>query len=165
MFTDEWQGRYVRYYCEEVAVSIRGPNRTCLWEHIIPQSGEAEPFIAHLIVALSKSQSTHWARNPSQYGKALEGMRLAIQNKIQDRRKALIACLLVICFECLLGLQAAASSYAPSGVSLLYNCHENASSFVEDDVYSAFSGLDLQLLILVNTQFLATHQIQKTIST
>lgn len=182
MFTDEFQGRYFQYYCEEIAAQIGGPNATSLWERIVPQSGEAEPFIAHAIVAigaLNKSQTTHWLRDPSQhpltmdshyqyallqYGKALQGMRLAIENQTRDRRKALVACLLVFCFECLLGRQAAASSYASSGVSLLYSCHADKvspTSFVEDDVYSAFSGLDLQSLILVNTQSLATHHSLK----
>ena len=179
IFTDEWQSRYFRYYCEEIAGQIRGPNKTSLWERIVPQAGEAEPFIVHAIVALSalsKSQTTHWIRGPSQhtllmdshqqyalvqYGQALQGMRLAIQNQVKDRRKALVACLLVFCFECLLGRQAAASSYASSGVSLLYSCHADQlspSSLVEDDLYSAFSGLDLQSLIHVNIRTLATHQ-------
>ena len=104
IFTDEFQSRYFRYYCEELAAQLRGPNVTSLWDRIVPQSGEAEPFIVHAIVALgalSKSQTTHWLRGSSQdplvidshhqyaliqYGKALRGMRLAIENQTQIGR-------------------------------------------------------------------------------
>jgi hypothetical protein len=125
---------------------------------------------------MSKSSTTHWLRDSSsrrpvldfhhqyallQYGKALRGMRLAIDNHLLERRVALIACLLVFCLECLLGHHQAASRYAASSISLLEGCDTNTESsfsLVEDDIYAAWSGLDLQRLILFNFQSPATHQ-------
>ena len=165
MFTDDWQSHYFQYYVNEVATQIRGPNETSLWERLVPQAGEAETFIVHAIAALgalSKSQilvsdpdappnpmAVNWHRQYAlvQYGKALHGMRLAIQNQAQDRGIGLVACLLVFCLECLLGHQAAAAAYAASGVSLFFSSEAEKttpSSIAEDELYSAFSNLDMQ---------------------
>lgn len=179
MFMDEWQSRYFRYYMEEVATQIGGPNETSIWERLVPQASEAEPFIVQAIAALgalSKSQTVYAERDGPlhpvvmdshhqyalvQYGKALNGMQLAIQNQTQDRRKALFACLLVFCLECLLGHQVAAAAYASSGVCLFYSSEADKTSlasFAEDELYSAFSNLDLQSLCRVHKT--ASHHQQ-----
>jgi hypothetical protein len=153
-FRDQRQGHYFRYYCEDIAAQIRGPFSTTLWERIVPQSGEIEPSIVYCIVALgalSKSrtnashQQTHQVEGRKalaqdsdyqyaliQYGKALKEMSRAIQNIERDIRTALISCILVFCFECLLGRQAAASTYASSGVDLVHNYHKRMAE--QDDV-------------------------------
>lgn len=186
-FTDEEQGRYFRFYYEDIAAEIRGPFVTTLWETTIPQSGEVEPYILHAIVAigaLKMSNTTNYRSRTSemaskggssfdlhhqyallQYGKALKGMRIAIENNSQDIRKSLIACILVFCVESLLGRQSAACSHASSGVNLLYRCHRKSPTyniFDTDDLHSAFTSLDLQALLLVNTQTLEIHKTLKT---
>jgi hypothetical protein len=47
-----------------------------------------------------------------QYGRALKAMQLALAEKQQDLRMALIACLLVFCFESYIGNQVAAITHA-----------------------------------------------------
>lgn len=66
-FSDNKQGRYFRFYCEDIAAQIAGPFATTLWERIVPQSGEVEPSIGHCIAALgalTKSRTIAWNQQP-----------------------------------------------------------------------------------------------------
>ena len=179
------EARYFRFYCEDVAAEIRGPFKTTLWESIVPQAAEMEPFVGHAIIALaavSKSRRSQSCEKTSpdgstdphhqhalvHYGKALQGMRKALYSEERDLRKALIACLLVFCFESLQGRLASAAAYATSAVSLLYRweleqsnpriSHHTRQSPIEEDLYLAFSGLDLQALLLVDNRPTSAHE-------
>jgi hypothetical protein len=101
-----------------------------VWNRLIPQAGEIQPYIKQAIVALgalSKSYEETEApalSNPHQiyalkmYGKALNGMREDLL--LQDIANSATACLLVFSFESMQGHQAAASMHAASLVSVLY---------------------------------------------
>ena len=152
-----------------------------------------EPFIGHAIIALGAlsmsrghenrlqliesgdqgppAMDSHHQYALIQYGKALMGMRRAIKNQEKDSRNALIACLLVFCFESIMGHQAAASAHASSAINLLYRWgseqsnpivgrkdHPSHNILGEDDLYSAFAGLDLQALLFVDSRPLGIHQ-------
>jgi hypothetical protein len=184
-FSEELDGRYFRYYYEEIAIQITGPFKSSLWDRLIPQTGETEPYIKHAIVAiaaLSKSRTSpdrdrdqtpdpHHQYALSQYSKALKGMRDAIYNNEYSLRKALMACLLVFCLESLQGHQVSASAHASSGVNLVYQwsiqqskpekrrpgqCAQEAR--LEEDLYYAFVGLDLQALLFLDSRPAQIHQ-------
>jgi hypothetical protein len=188
-FAEEEEGRYFRYYCEETAAQICGPLKSSLWERLIPQAGEIEPYIGHAIVALgalSKACKTlgydrgleraapsnpHHLYALTHYCKALKGMRNAPQSDIYDSRKVLMACLLVFCFEGLQGHHLSASLHALGGLDLLYKFKaaqkRSKGSFafdclgrgaIEDDLYAAISGLDLQVLIFLDNRPASRHR-------
>ncbi|PMD42068.1 hypothetical protein L207DRAFT_527027 [Hyaloscypha variabilis F] len=139
-FEDEQQGLFFRKYME-TATHIRGPIATSLWERLIPQSCEAEPYIRHAAVAVGAMSKTlagmrlerdelHSAilsQNPdyvyalSQYDKALSGMRHAMGEGRANMRNAIFACLLVFCFENMNGRPALAAANAISGLVLFYD--------------------------------------------
>jgi len=87
-----------------------------------------------------------------EYDKALKGMRKAIENRRHDIRTALVACLLVFCFESLQGNPNAAVSNTQSGLTLLmeYMAAKSphcTSSYrtevcagIERDILTAFLG-------------------------
>jgi hypothetical protein len=183
---DDREWRYFRFYCNEIAAQITGPFRSSLWNRLVPQAGEMEPFIKHAIIALgalsvSKShdgvglagfataaleRNIHHQYALIQYCQALKGMREAIQAKIHDIRKALIACILVFCFESLQGHQAMASAHATSGVNLLCQWKGDQKEHtrtlpMEEDLYAAFSGLDLQALLFMDSRPATVHQSLK----
>ena len=182
LFTSEDEGRYYRYYCEDLAAQITGPFKTSLWKRLIPQVGETQESIKHAIIALgalSKSRSysdTSWDVHREyaliQYGKALKGMQIAMQNQTRDYRNALISCILVFCFESLEGHQASASIHASGAVSLLFQWsvdrggHKGrnhpalcAQQFlIEEDLHSAFCGLDLQALLFLDNRPAHLHR-------
>jgi hypothetical protein len=89
-----------------------------------------------------------------QYGKALRGMKDAIASGQHDLRKALVACLLIFCFEGLLGNQASAAAHAESGLNLLYSWTNSnnppgqtnkplGDRVLEKNFIEAFTALDL----------------------
>ncbi|KAF4616221.1 hypothetical protein G7Y89_g15184 [Cudoniella acicularis] len=187
-FQEESEYRYFRYYCEEVATRIQGTLKTELWNQLIPQAGETQPYIRHAIIAigaLSRSRKLiGWKKEPSlsdphnryalvQYCKALKGMRESIKDSVDDGRNALLACLLVFCFESLQGHQAVASAHAANLVNLFLrwrwssidNIKFNSSSprvsaesiRVEECLHDAFGGLDIQALLFVDKRPTSMH--------
>jgi hypothetical protein len=175
-FTDENEARYFVYYCEGMSKQIGGPFSNKLWDHLIPQAGEGVPFVGRAVIALgalSKSQSMGRKENPhhsyalSQYVQALKGMRKSIAENPGDVRTALIGCLLVFCFESLQGHQGAASLHASSGVDLIASlCTRCAPKSWKDseigaELYSAFSGLNLQSLLLLDQRTVEKHRVYK----
>lgn len=105
-----------------------------------------------------------------EYDKALKGMRTAIENRRHDIRTALVACLLVFCFESLQGNPNAAVSNAQSGLNLLQDymatrsprcgmsCGAIAWEGIETDILSTFSELDVQVLFFLDTRSQGIHR-------
>ncbi|KFZ18576.1 hypothetical protein V501_01141 [Pseudogymnoascus sp. VKM F-4519 (FW-2642)] len=190
-FADERESYYFHHYCNETATQITGPFSNSLWIRLVPQISETTPFIKHAILALgalSKSRidifqqhGVYDSRNVSllnshhqyallQYSKTLKGIREASQDSSKDSITALIACLLVFCFECWQRHQAAATAHAATAVTLIsqlrfkQNGHACVFSdaciprYLDVDLYSAFSGLDLQALLFVDNRTTTMHQ-------
>jgi len=142
-FVDEQEGRCFRIYCDEMARQIKGPFPTSLWDRLIPQTSEIEPFIRHAVVgigALSKinqdiadsrllgSRSIivpDYSYALEQYGKALRGIRNTISRGEKDIKKIMIACILVFCFETLHARPGTAIANATSGLMLLMQWMQN----------------------------------------
>ncbi|KAH7370114.1 hypothetical protein BKA65DRAFT_487693 [Rhexocercosporidium sp. MPI-PUGE-AT-0058] len=191
LFEDEQEGRCFRIYCDEMAHQIKGPFKTSLWNQLIPQVGEAEPFIRHAIIALGAMKKiTHGPDNLAedlqlrptntpdfsyalrQYEKALQGMRKTIADGKKDIQKALIACILVFCFETLTNQMNNAVVNVESGLLLLHSwmrehlpnhagCNpskEWQDHRIEEDLMIAFSSLDLQLLFFRDGRPLRMHE-------
>ncbi|KAL2072035.1 hypothetical protein VTL71DRAFT_11378 [Oculimacula yallundae] len=190
LFEDEQEGRCFRIYTEEMAHQIKGPFKTALWNQLIPQVSEAEPFIRHAIIALGAMKKiTHGPDNATgdfqlratnaqdysyalrQYEKALQGMRKTIADGRKDIQKALIACILVFCFETLTNKMNNAVVNAESGLLLLHSwmreSHANQlESYskklldhrIDEDLMVAFSTLDLQLLFFRDGRPRKTHE-------
>ena len=105
-----------------------------------------------------------------EYDKALKGMRQAIANEKHDVRTALVACLLVFCFESLQGNPSAAVSHAQSGLALLQHFMATKAprcgmlyrspifAGIEPDILYAFSGLDTQILSFQDTRSVDIHR-------
>ena len=86
----------------------------------------------------------------------VQGMRRSVREHPSDVRTALIGCLLVFCFESMQGHQGAASAHASSGSNLIasmcLNCRPKSwrESELGAELYSAFSGLNLQSLLFLD---------------
>jgi len=117
----------------------------------------------------SKDQSASYAFALRQYDKALSLMRKAIAEGEHDLRRALIACVLVFCFETLQGNQASAVMHAQSGLLLLMQrvvAHKvpfkpspllQERDVMEEDFMNAFQSLDLQVLFFPDRRPACTH--------
>jgi hypothetical protein len=113
-----------------------------------------------------------------QYGRAVKTMREKLMGQENNLRKALIGCLLVICFESLQKNYVGALTHAISGCALLQDwlhSRYNESSYtldasgkdgitspgknvVEDELVQAFARLDLQLMSFIDPRPPQIHQ-------
>ena len=111
--TDQLEGRYFKYYCNErgarVPANCRSPT---IWEKIIPQAGESEEFIGHAVAALgalsvsedlrrdalhpiqsvARSSSgskpdSHYQYALTQYCKSLKMMQEGLQGRLWGRSR------------------------------------------------------------------------------
>jgi hypothetical protein len=137
----DWNRRPFQNYYNEAAAHIRGIFQTSFWEKLAsPEICRESPFIQHGIIAvgtlsrlsqretnidpaimdrISAQMSTGYSYALNHYDQALQGSRAAIANGQNNIRKALIACLLVFCFESLQGNQDSAIMQARSCLKLL----------------------------------------------
>ena len=135
-----------------------------LWAQLIPQASVSSPFIRHAMIAVSAlevavtqtrrskdvpllkeeeeslTSNRHWALK--QYGTALNLMRKALEDGLQDVRSVLIACLLYFSFETIQSCQWGACSLARSGLRLL---QQYKPTDLDSEIISAFASLEINL--------------------
>jgi len=184
-FTDQREGQYFQYFREEIAERMTGPLKTSLWNQLVPQASELEPFVGHAVVAigaLSKFQAEranggfmktnqHHQYAMFQYGKALQGIRGALAKGTSSMRSTMISCLLVFSFESMQGRQAAAARSGASGLRLLYENYtptfgrkppiedhqQITNNTMEFDLRRVFAEIDLQVLCFLDTRTKEEH--------
>lgn len=176
-FANEIEERYFRTFQTETAAELAGVFDSTFWDCLLLQTCLEEPFAKMVVMALaamskSRKLSQHIDSDPAyrsvvaqqkefaykQYQTALKEMRTSLQ-KSGDSRKAVIGCLLVCCFESLVGNTASAHANALSGQRLLEQwvaehpykkLHEvgilsPASHLIEDDIIQASFFFDSQV--------------------
>ena len=136
-FQDEREYKYFLHFQEEAALELSGPFDTSLWNHVILQACQDEPFLRRLtasIGALNKATriralnccdeeaNSHYQYALQKYGRALRGIQESI-SAAQTRdstRIALITSLLVYCFENLHGDLELAITHMRSALQLMH---------------------------------------------
>lgn len=193
-FNDEEEHRCFHLFRNDSIHCLAGAFSNTLWAQIIAQASENEPFVQECVIAIGalsraaysprscpgplRTQSPKHEKGNEyyeyalkQYGRALKTMRLALSDQRESLRRALIACLLVFCFESYVGNQVAAITHAQSGISLLHqwkskkemeNTQSPAPYTIEDELVQAFTRLDLQVSILLDIRPMKFHQTIKT---
>jgi hypothetical protein len=139
---DEREYQYFLYFQEETSRDLSSCFDTSLWSHVVLQASQGEPFLCQLIVsigALSRAAnvqttsydtalphrhatqseySTHLQYARIQYGRALAGIQRSLDKK-QSARVALIAAVLIYCFEHLNGEVDSAIRHMESALQLM----------------------------------------------
>ncbi|CAD6442484.1 e32295e1-7485-4bd1-9e09-2b32c334c8f3 [Sclerotinia trifoliorum] len=139
-----------------------GDFSTEFWERRIFQAATVEPSIRHCILALGAIhknyietyQQAQAAKYPTptqafafrQYTKAIRILRESIVRKPHSLEVTLISCILFICFDCLVGDQAAGLVHLKSGLRILDDINAtNAPSSVAAQCARDYSPLLLVL--------------------
>ncbi|KAG0647490.1 hypothetical protein D0Z07_6747 [Hyphodiscus hymeniophilus] len=136
-FEDEFEERCFTTFRTETAAELGGVFGSPFWDSILLQACHQEPFTQKIVMAISAmSTSKKISRRIDsdlayrsivaqqiefaykKYQAALREIQVDLQ-KEGDSRKAIIACLLVCCFEILVGNTASAYAHAVSGQKLL----------------------------------------------
>jgi Fungal specific transcription factor domain len=186
LFHDETEAHYFQVYCERTATKVGGCWENDIWSRLIIQACHQEPFARHAIVSigaldLAIEYQTPQSRNPAgdqgeyadnphhqfalqQYGKALKLMRDSpSEDEEHHVRKALISCLLIICFETYRGDPDLAVTQAQSALQVLASwlrklgnsknrrsttsAASKNSQVVGDDLINAFARLYKALMV------------------
>ncbi|KFY04723.1 hypothetical protein O988_00566 [Pseudogymnoascus sp. VKM F-3808] len=180
----EVESRYFRYFQETATTGLDGTWGWCLWNSLMLQISHHEPFVRHSIIAISallKSHETaylagvrprsvvipyiaklHRSFAISKYDTAVKSMRKAIYVGTSSPRQTLLGCILVVCFEMLIGNTHLAIKHANSGSSILQQWRTQTSMprqrrnrllspaplIVEDEIVEAFRSLSVQMITL-----------------
>jgi hypothetical protein len=163
---DEIEHRYFQHYHYYVASDLCGNIDTPFWTRFILQECHYQPAIRHEILAISAlSKSLMSASNPDnehlrfalvQQSKALKYLRHSLSGPLQNIRLALVAVLLIGCFESLHGNSETAALQICSGFHLFEEWQEAslnsytklASSIptsIEDEIFPVLTRFRVQL--------------------
>jgi hypothetical protein len=175
IFQDNREYSYFLYFQEEAAPNISGLFDRDLWNHVILQASWKESSLSGLVASLGalykagsskavtfskEEKDPHQQYAFQQYGRALKTIQTKISaNQYRDTmRIALIASLLIYCFENLYGELDSALGHLEGAFRLMqkqlrhanrrYKHSQNISpsSALEDDLVGAFFRLDSQVL-------------------
>lgn len=166
---------YFLNYQEEASLELSGPFDARLWNRVILQACHSEPSLCRLTAAIGalnraarlkdsgsneEEACSHEKYALREYGRALKGIQGMISDphRRDTARMALIASLLIFCFENLHGDFDLAIMHMESALHLMkkqlsqtprhYNHLQNASPTpaLEDDLVTAFVRMDSALL-------------------
>jgi hypothetical protein len=194
-FEDSQQHRYFEVFCTDTCATLGQPFDNYVWSGLVLQACEQQPFVRDAILAIGaltktlgdvqrlrmlgiapKEGQLCLTMSPDHkqalelYGKAIKGMQKATSSGGRGTRTALIACLLVVCFEGLYASHVQAMVHAQNGVKLLHEWLREKSSpnhsllsspaphVIEDELIHAFHRLDLQVLTYHDTRPAELHQ-------
>ena len=131
LFQDEADYHYFCLFRDKTSIELSAGFEPTLWNGLVLQACD-NPSILQLTVAtaaLSKAQETdlweverskHHQYALQQYGKALKGIQAMVSNGQDSMRVALIAALLIFCFESLLGDTSRAVTPIQSSLDLIF---------------------------------------------
>lgn len=166
----DMENQYLRYFQKETTSGFQSVWDWSVWNRLMLQGCHQESFIRDAVVAigaLHKSLHTD-AKNTEElaqlqkrfayqvYGRALRRIQNVI-DKGSGPRDALIACLLIVCFENHSGDRYQATYHAQHGLRI-YNQLGTRSSLVEDEIADAFRNLDITITTVYDGRTVEAHQ-------
>ncbi|PVH94287.1 hypothetical protein DM02DRAFT_618725 [Periconia macrospinosa] len=176
----ETENRYLRYFQNETTSGFQSAWDWTLWNRLMLQGCQHESFIRYAVVAIGALHKSLRASSPMgqgsrartsdsmaklhrefaflSYGKALNKMQLAIAAD-PGPRLALIACLLIVCFESHAGNRYKAIAHAKSGVAIREELHRTRRQIVDyNEITEAFNNLDIQISTLNDDRAVDIHE-------
>lgn len=172
------ENRYLKYFHQETTSNFPSTWDWSVWNRLMLQGCHHEAFIRDAVVAigaLHKSLRTSAMASPEgkkleelaklqqqfayqTYGRALKKIQHAI-NAGSGPRDALIACLLIVCFESHTGDRYKAGIHAQHGLRIYHQLpQKDRPSNVEDDIADAFRNLDITISTVYDDRTVTTHE-------
>ncbi|KAJ4350344.1 uncharacterized protein N0V89_008965 [Didymosphaeria variabile] len=172
------ENQYLKYFHQETTSGFQSAWDWSVWNRLMLQGCHHEAFIRDAVVAigaLHKSLRTAAATGTNTkhleelaklqrqfayqtYGRALKKIQHAIDTG-SGPRDALIACLLIVCFESHSGDRYKAVMHAQYGLRIYYQLPQaDRPSKVEDDIADAFRNLDITISTINDWRTVETHE-------
>ena len=168
------------HFCNSTSKQLAGPFESSLWTRLIPQACQSNLSIRHAVISIATlslipgiscsftdQQAELYHRFALQhYSKAVQEMRNDTVSGSQDIRSALIACLVIICFEAFYGNHESALNQLGAGLGLINTWFENrtggiqdstksvstASAIIDNELIQAYARLDVHVLMLARSR-------------
>jgi len=178
-FQSEEEHRFFQLYITKTATHLSGFYGPSLWNQIVLQASEAEESIRHAVISIgaldmntvaghagrkAKEMEDHHVFALKQYSKALNALRqkAEVLGTKYDLRTALIASLLIICFETYHGNYESANRQTKAAMRLLESRSKGRSAStseceVEGELARAFDRLDTQSMCQRDIYTLSEH--------
>jgi hypothetical protein len=172
------ENQYLKYFHQQTTSNFPSIWDWSLWNRLMLQGCHHEAFIRDAVVAigaLHKSLRTSAMASTDgssleelaklqrqfayqKYGRALRRIQHAIDTG-SGPRDALIACLLIVCFESHSGDRYKAAMHAQHGLRIYHQLPlTERSSKVEDDIADAFRNLDIGITVVNDKRSVETHE-------
>ncbi|KUJ06882.1 uncharacterized protein LY89DRAFT_726283 [Mollisia scopiformis] len=179
-FSNEDEMRYFRLFCEKTSYHLSGYNDPNLWTRIVLQASEADDSIRHAVISIGALDMTtammrdlensnareHHFFALKLYSKAIRGMREVVlrQKEKHDMQTALVASMLIVCFETYHGNYASAAQQIRTGVRLIEDQKsKNDGWAVEEDLIRVFDRLDVQSMSHSDPYSIDEHMVLKNV--
>jgi hypothetical protein len=195
IFTTESEHRFFHLFVAKTAHSLSGFFDSEIWNRIILQACQSESSIRHAVIAIGALDMTSMAARDfqagnscggivkkdeavnnhhrfalKQYSKAIACMRDAVKRGDQPIRTALLACMLIICFETYHGDHKAALAQMQIGLGLITDrfrspspgskiTSSNKPETIDEEIYEAFERLDTQVMTFPDPRPLSDHEL------
>ncbi|KAF9728693.1 C6 zinc finger protein [Paraphaeosphaeria minitans] len=172
------ENQYLKYFHQETTSGFPSTWDWSVWNRLMLQGCHHKAFIRDAVVAigaLHKSLRTSAMASSNRksteelvklqrqfayqtYGRALKKIQHAI-NTGSGPRDALIACLLIVCFESHTGDRYKAGIHAQHGLRIYHQLPlKERPSEVEDDIADAFRNLDIAISTVYDDRPVETHE-------
>jgi Fungal specific transcription factor domain len=173
---------FFQLYVTETAAHLSGFYSPTLWSQIVLQASEAEESIRHAVIsigaldmtALSGGKRTkskipkeiedHHVFALSQYSKAINSLQQNVFSKDYDLRTALVASLLIVCFETYHGNYESANRQTKTAIKLIEAHYEalppsgrKREVGIEEDLRAVFERLEIQSMSQTDSYTLPEH--------
>lgn len=183
---NEIEFQYFQLYKSEIAERIGGSFQNKVWAVIMLQACQEEGFVLDMLLAISGGMSfktasqqgnhliatEHSDFSVNHYQKALQGLSHFNNDSDKNPRNAIMACLLITCFEALSGNVLSCLTQAQTGHDVLQNwlaanpysnigrvgISSPAAHVIEHDLVQAAFFFDTQLLQHFDSRPIEVHQ-------
>jgi hypothetical protein len=190
MFQDETEQQYFRLFREEIASDLSGGFDATVWNRVLLSACDNRAIRQLAIATAALKQATNYHVSSTdahrdyalrQYGRALQGLRGMLDEPGKHRlRIALLAALLIFCFEMMLGDPKGAVTHLQSAMQIIRGqLRENPKSIrwsqprvtkgvflgsraslpyiMEDELLEQYASLDRAAVGLISTYFPPFH--------
>ena len=143
---NESDARSLDYFRGVVGPAISGKLDSEFWNRLVLQAGSETPAIRHATLAISSLYESFGSSPTHANHVAVQHYNRAIRAVMStsDQHVALLACVLFVCIEFLMGNSGAATDHCGHGISILNAMMVNhASTLKEDSLLDIFCRLSL----------------------
>lgn len=163
-FQSPEEHRFFQLYVTKTSAHLSGFYSHNLWNQIVLQASEAEESIRHAVISIGALDMTALAGGHSgtttkalkedddhhvfalrQYSKAINSLRNQVFGTDYDLRMAVVASLLIVCFEMYHGNYESAHRQTKMAIRLIDSRSASVEDEVNDQLLRAIDRLDIQV--------------------